>query len=134
MSKSHSGNDVAKSDHAALRLFYLVRDEDVSGISGIGRVAIGVVFPSGRVVLEWLGADRSFEILDNPEHVERIHGHGGKTRIEFAGIQGVSRVEGYPVTMVLTQLHSRWRSVKDGLGRTVQRVRLARRNGASPMR
>lgn len=83
----------AKKDYPRLRLFYLVRDEDVSGVSGVGRVALGVVFPSRRVVLEWLGADRSFEILDNLEHVERIHGHGGKTRIVFTSLRRVARLE-----------------------------------------
>jgi hypothetical protein len=33
-----------------VRVFQLMRDEDVSGVSGIGRVAVGVIFPSGRVV------------------------------------------------------------------------------------
>jgi len=59
---------------AALRVFELVRDEDVSGVSGVGRVAVGAVFPSGRVVLEWLGANSSFEIFEQLEHVDRIHG------------------------------------------------------------
>jgi hypothetical protein len=68
---------------AALRVFELLRDEDVSGVSGVGRVAVGAVFPSGRVVLEWLGANSSFEIFEQLEHVDRIHGHGGKTRLVF---------------------------------------------------
>jgi hypothetical protein len=66
-----------------LRIFQLLRDEDISGVSGVGRVAIGVVFPSGKAVLEWLGPDSTFEIFDKLDHVEKIHGHGGKTRIVF---------------------------------------------------
>jgi hypothetical protein len=62
-----------------------MRDEDVSGVSGIGRVAVGVIFPSGKVVVEWLGADTTFGIYDRLDHVERIQGHGGKTRILFVG-------------------------------------------------
>ena len=70
---------------ATLRIFQLLRDEDISGVSGIGRVAVGVVFPSGKAVLEWLGANNTFEIFDKLDHVEQIHGHGGKTRIVFVG-------------------------------------------------
>ena len=72
-----------KDGHHEMRLFELMRDEDISGVSGVGRVAVGVVFPSGKVVLEWLGSHRTFGIYDNLADVERIHGHGGKTRIVF---------------------------------------------------
>ena len=79
------GGVAMKRRRAALRVFQLQRDEDISGVSGVGRVAVGVVFPSGKVVLEWMGADSTFEIFDKLDHVERIHGHGGKTRIVFVG-------------------------------------------------
>lgn len=68
-----------------LRVFQLWRDEDPSGVSGVGRVAVGVVFPSGKVVLEWLGAHNTLGIYDDLRRVEHIHGHGGKTRIVFMG-------------------------------------------------
>ena len=45
---------LAESSPPRLRVFHLLRDEDPSGVSGVGRVAVGVVFPSGKVVLEWL--------------------------------------------------------------------------------
>lgn len=130
MSTNRTGQNAAKSERAILLPFYLVRDEDVSGVSGIGHVAVGVVFPSGRVVLEWLGADRSFEILDNLDHVERIHGHGGKTRIVFARMRSVSRLEGYTGKALLTSLHNRWLWIKQGLGGTVWRLYGLRRKGA----
>ena len=66
-----------------MRVFELMRDEDLSGVSGIGLVAVGVVFPSGKVVLEWLGSRSTFGIYDDLADVERIHGHGGKTRVLF---------------------------------------------------
>jgi hypothetical protein len=72
-----------KKPRAALRVFQLMRDEDVSGVSGVGRVAVGVVFPSGKVLLEWLGSDTTFGIYDKLDHVERIHGHGDKTRMDL---------------------------------------------------
>jgi hypothetical protein len=94
MVRSEAGRGAGKEQDAMVRIFRLVRDEDVSGVSGVGTVAVGAVFPSGKVVLEWLGADSSFEILDGLDHVERIHGHGGKTRIVFAVTHSVSRPGG----------------------------------------
>jgi hypothetical protein len=46
-------------------------------------VAVGVVFPSGKVVVEWLGPHSTFGIYNNLTDVERIHGHSGKTRVVF---------------------------------------------------
>jgi len=74
---------LAKPASPELRVFHLWRDEDPSGVSGIGRVAVGVVFPSGKVVLEWLGSSNTLGIYDDLKRVERIHGHEGKTRIVF---------------------------------------------------
>ena len=74
---------LADSFSAKVRVFHLLRDEDPSGVSGVGRVAVGVVFPSGKVVLEWLGSHNTFGIYDDLSLVEHIHGHEGKTRIVF---------------------------------------------------
>lgn len=63
------------------RLFKLVRDQDVSGISGTGLVAWGVQFPDGRVATRWNGVIAQTCAWDSIEHVERIHGHGGATRL-----------------------------------------------------
>jgi hypothetical protein len=76
---------LAENPPPNLRVFQLLRDEDPSGVSGVGRVAVGVVFPSGKVVLEWLGSHNTFGIYDDLRRVEYIHGHGGKTRIAFTG-------------------------------------------------
>jgi len=75
---------IMKEVRRELRFFELMRDEDISGVSGIGLVAVGVVFPSGRVVLEWLGSRSTFGIYNNLADVERIHGHDGKTRVLFS--------------------------------------------------
>ena len=72
-----------KDARREMDVFELVRDEDISGVSGIGVVALGVVFPSGRVVLEWRGSRSTFGIYNDLSDVERIHGHGGKTRVLF---------------------------------------------------
>jgi hypothetical protein len=65
-----------------MRRFYLQRDEDETGISGTGKVAEGVEFTDGPVVLRWIvGEHRSTVLWESMEAVVIIHGHGGKTRI-----------------------------------------------------
>lgn len=61
--------------------FFLKRIEDESGVSGTGVVARGVVFPSGKVVLEWQTFHTSLCIYQNLADVEAIHGHHGKTLV-----------------------------------------------------
>lgn len=66
-----------------MRTFKLVRDEDITGISGTGEVAEGVEFTDGTVVLRWKGVQASTVVWKSIYDVEIIHGHGGKTRIVF---------------------------------------------------
>lgn len=61
--------------------FYLQRIEDDSGVSGTGIVARGVIFPSGKAVLEWQTFHTSLAIYQNIQDVEAIHGHHGKTLV-----------------------------------------------------
>jgi hypothetical protein len=63
------------------RRIELHRDQDVTGVSGIGRVAEGVVFENGHVVLRWLGELTSTVHHSSVENVRRIHGHDGRTRV-----------------------------------------------------
>ena len=64
--------------------FYLNRREDVSGVSGCGRVAAGVILPSGKVVLEWVvGQHRSVEFWTSIQDCIAVHGHGNKTQIDW---------------------------------------------------
>ena len=66
-----------------MKIFYLKRDEDESGISGTGRVAQGFVFDNGKVAVTWLSEHPSVTIYDNIGEIHAIHGHGGKTSVEF---------------------------------------------------
>lgn len=68
-----------------MRTFNLVRDEDVSGISGTGKVAEGVVFSTGKAVLSWATQFKSVAVYDAIEELESIHGHNGRTHIEWNG-------------------------------------------------
>lgn len=62
------------------RRFRLERDVDVSGVSGTGIVADGVVWPDGSADVRWRGDRPSAVHWDRMEHAEQIHGHGGATR------------------------------------------------------
>lgn len=64
-----------------MQTFKLIRDTDVSGVSGVGIVAEGAQFTSGKVVMAWLGEHHTVELFDHIEEVEEIHGHHGLTRV-----------------------------------------------------
>lgn len=64
--------------------FVLVRDVDVTGVSGTGIVAEGVWWPNGDVVaLRWTSEWPTSVVFHDRgiESVKAIHGHGGATRI-----------------------------------------------------
>ena len=63
------------------RRFYLQRNNDVHGLSGIGRVADGVKFPDGTCIIKWNSDTSSIAIYKNIEELEYLHGHDGKTII-----------------------------------------------------
>lgn len=66
-----------------MRRFHLRRIEDATGISGIGVVTEGVEFSDGSVAMRWLSGISSWAIYRNIEEVIAIHGHGGKTLLEW---------------------------------------------------
>lgn len=72
-----------------MKTFELRRHEDVTGVSGTGKVAEGVVFSDGKAVTRWLTRDGSTVTWDTSseeearEVLERIHGHGGKTEVRW---------------------------------------------------
>jgi hypothetical protein len=66
-----------------MRRFELHRDDDVTGVSGTGVVAEGVVMSSGKAVLEWLTEWPTSVVWHDRglDSIEHVHGHGGRTRI-----------------------------------------------------
>lgn len=62
-----------------MRRFQLRRIEDESGVSGVGDVAEGILFSTGKAALQWTTAVRSVAIYDSLEDLMAIHGHNGKT-------------------------------------------------------
>lgn len=64
-----------------MKFLHLDRTEDVSGVSGTGRVAEGVQFDDGTVVLQWNTKVSSLVIYKNISDLVTIVSHGGKTRV-----------------------------------------------------
>ena len=75
-----------------MRVLWLVRDTDVTGISGTGIVAEVVEFSDGTVVMRWLpsGTARPDHVKpttvlhESLESVIGLHGHDGKTYLQEA--------------------------------------------------
>lgn len=66
-----------------LRRFLLKRSDDVSGTSGTGTVAEGVRFNNGYAALSWLTPLTSCAMYHSVDVLMAIHGHGGKTLLEW---------------------------------------------------
>lgn len=92
------------------RRFYLLRHVDVTGASGTGVVAHGVMWPDGTASVRWSGERKSVVFWDGSfEDAEAVHGHGGATRLVFIdgetdGFEDVIGSEGatQPGTYVLS--------------------------------
>ena len=69
--------------------FVLQRHEDVTGASGTGVVAWGVLWPDGTASVRWAGERASAVFWQGGmADVEFVHGHGGATEIVWLD-QGV---------------------------------------------
>ncbi|HEX5566725.1 MAG TPA: hypothetical protein VFY14_07335 [Streptomyces sp.] len=73
--------DRSSYQYPAPRRFHLQRDHDVTGASGTGHVADGVLWPDGTVSIRWRGDRPSTVYWDDLAHAEHVHGHDGLTRI-----------------------------------------------------
>jgi hypothetical protein len=69
----------------AFRRFALYRVEDLTGVSGVGVVALGLLWPSGKCAMQWRetkpvgpGAVALYDTLDQ---LLAIHGHDGRAVI-----------------------------------------------------
>lgn len=80
--RMHSnGSKKIYSGRRKVKIFYLKRTEDESGVSGTGRIAQGFIFDNGKVALTWLSEHPSVTVYDSIGEVHAIHGHGGKTEV-----------------------------------------------------
>ena len=66
-----------------MRRFRLIRNEDESGVSGVGYVAEGVQFSDGTCAMHWTSVTSCTAIYHSHVELIHIHGHGGKTEIEW---------------------------------------------------
>ena len=64
-----------------MRRFNLVRDRDVSGVSGCGIVAEGIRFSDGAVALRWPSTTPSTVLYGCIADVMAVHLHGGMTNL-----------------------------------------------------
>ncbi len=81
-----------------MKLYEMIRDVDVSGVSGTGPVAEIVEFESGCVAVSFYGFTADVPnviVYSSLADAEKIHGHAGRTRIvergtpsEFVGERG----------------------------------------------
>lgn len=65
------------------RRFALVRNRDVTGVSGTGHVADGICWRDGTVTVRWLGEHPSTVVWPSMASVRHVHGHGGATRVDW---------------------------------------------------
>ncbi|MCX5562749.1 hypothetical protein [Streptomyces sp. NBC_00038] len=66
-----------------LRLYFR-RHEDVSGVSGEGRIADGVQWPDGSLSIRWRGPHPKIDFCDRGvDTAEFVHGHDGLTELVF---------------------------------------------------
>ena len=60
-----------------MRMFYIIRVNDESNISGTGKVLNGVVFPDGQCVIRWCSSNKnaksSTAIYDSFEDFKFLH-------------------------------------------------------------
>jgi len=74
-----------------MRRFQLYRKRDISGVSGTGIVAEGVLFGNGSVALRWLtNGVHSIVIHQNVQAMMKVHGHNGATIIHWIDEQETS--------------------------------------------
>jgi hypothetical protein len=66
---------------SSARRFVLIRNEDVSGVSGTGIVGEGVQFSNGKVAMTWFSHLGSVTTMDNMEVLKKTSVHKGNTKI-----------------------------------------------------
>jgi len=76
---------------------FLARADDVTGLSGTGRVAWIVEFPDGTTVVRWcVSTVRQTAVFNSMEDVLAVHGHDGRTWAEWYNHGGEWTAEARP--------------------------------------
>jgi hypothetical protein len=66
-----------------MKQFHLARAQDISGVSGTGHIAEGVVFSNGWCVLRWMSGHPGLEYFQSIADLEAVHGLAGKLKSCF---------------------------------------------------
>lgn len=74
-----------------MRLFYLWRVVDETGVSGAGFVAEGCQFSDDSCVMRWRTAHTSTAFYASLKDVKAIHGHHGNTVVMYEDMDLVHR-------------------------------------------
>jgi len=56
-----------------LKVFRMIRQKDISGVSGTGHVLDGVVFDDGTTVVKWLSNHSSISVFKTYDDFKAIH-------------------------------------------------------------
>ena len=80
---SYQTRNYPEEEKKGIRRFYLVRNQDLSGVSGTGIVAEGVTFSSGLTVLRWLREPQAVGMYPSLSDLMAVHGHAGATQVHF---------------------------------------------------
>lgn len=78
-----SATEMYKNTGTRARRFVLKRNKDVSGVSGTGVVAEGVVWSTGQATLCWLSHLNTVATYHSIDVLIEIHGHSGATIVEY---------------------------------------------------
>ncbi|UQN04847.1 hypothetical protein [Deinococcus sp. QL22] len=65
-----------------MQRFQLIRTEDVSGCSGTGAVAEGVIFSDGSAAMRWNRPPCSTAFYASIDDLIFLHGHEGLTTVQ----------------------------------------------------
>ncbi len=66
-----------------IRRFLLIRERDLTGVSGTGIVAEGAIFSNGVSVLHWLREPQAVGMYQTISDLIAVHGHEGATQVQF---------------------------------------------------
>jgi len=75
--------DIGDFTEISLKTFVLDRLVNTFGIGGLGIICQGWILPDTRVILEWLGENRSVVIHESIEKIQKIHCYNDTTRIVY---------------------------------------------------
>jgi hypothetical protein len=66
-----------------VRRFVMVRERDLTGVSGTGIVAEGAMFSNGLSIIRWVREPHAVGMYQSVSDLIAVHGHGGATQIHF---------------------------------------------------